>query len=251
MTTSLPSWSRPRFQPGGGDAHLFYKVHGTFPAMPEVSRSRHRCAGVPAGCDIEHFVRERDASVLSIGLDGYFGGDLERSSPELFAAASAAEQCLVLRGVVTDPPTLDYLRDAIGVVTAMLEQGGVAVFDAHMFKWWTPDEWRERVFEPSAPVPHHHVAILVSDEADGRRWYHTRGLLKFGRPDVSVRDVDQELEPAVTDLCNRFIEEQAFGGVIAEGQEVRMASLPAGWRCSHHGDLDDPDFNNRHVDVRR
>ncbi len=51
------------------------------------------------------------------------------------------------------------------------------------------------------------------------------------------------------DLCERFIEMMAFGAVIAEGQEIRMNSLPAGMRCHHAGDHDDPDFNNVHVEI--
>jgi hypothetical protein len=73
--------------------------------------------------------------------------------------------------------------------------------------------------------------------------------LKFGRPDVSVHDVDRHLCPVVKDLCERFIEMQAFGAVIPEAQEVTMKGVPSGWRCRHRGDLDDPDFNNRHLEV--
>jgi hypothetical protein len=151
---------------------------------------------------------------------------------------------------VTDPASLDYFRDAVGLVMALLESGGVAVFDPHMFKWWSADEWREHAFEPAGAVPRHHVVRLVSDEPDGRsRWYHTRGMIKFGRPDLSVHGVVPELESAVTDLCERFIEMQAFGAVVPEGQGINMNALPPGWRCRHGGDLDDPEFNNRHLEI--
>ena len=41
------------------------------------------------------------------------------------------------------------------------------------------------------------------------------------------------------DLFERFIEFQQFGGVIAEGQEIRMKTLPKGMTCRHAGDVDD------------
>jgi hypothetical protein len=245
----LPSWLRRHFQPGGGDAHLFYKIHGRFSEPPAVSRSRYRTDGVPAGCDLQSFSREHHADVLGIGLDGYIGRTFREEAPALFDAVSSTDQCLVLQGVVQDPPTLDYFRDAVGMITALLDSGGVAVFDPHMFKWWSAQEWRELAFEPAGAVPRHHAVILVSEEEDGGHWYHTRGMLKFGRPDISVHNVTAELEPAVQDLCDRFIEMQAFGAVIPEGQPIKMAGLPAGWRCSHGGDLDDPEFNNRHIEV--
>ncbi len=58
-----------------------------------------------------------------------------------------------------------------------------------------------------------------------------------------------DLDTGVQDLLNRLIEMQALGGVVPEGQAITMASLPAGWRCSHRGSTDDPDFNNRHLEI--
>jgi hypothetical protein len=247
----LASWPRPYFAPGGGDAHLFYKIHGAFHGSPSVSRARHRCAGVPAGCDLQLFTRHSEPDVLDMGLDhSWIGTEFRRTNGALAGKVAATDQCLVLRGVVSDPANLDYFRDAVGLVMALLESGGIAVFDPHMFKWWSADDWREHAFEPAGAVPRQHVVILVSDEADRRSsWYHTRGMLKFGRPEISVHNVAPSLGPAVKDLCERFIEMQAFGAVIPEGQEVKMKALPPGWRCRHCGDLDDPDFNNRHVEI--
>jgi len=103
---------------------------------------------------------------------------------------------------------------------------------------------------PAAPVPRRHVVILYSpEEISGRKWFHTRGMRKFGRPDISVHDVKPEYGAGVIDLCNRLIELHADGGVVPEGQEIRMASLPSGAIAHHRGDLDDPDFNNVHIEI--
>jgi hypothetical protein len=240
----LPSWPRRYFEPGGGNAHLFYAIHGRFREMPQISRARYRCDGVPAECDLQIYARTTQPEVFEIGLDNYLGAMLRKDDPTLFDAASSSEQCLVLRGELSDPPTLDYFRDVVGLVMALLDGGGTAVFDPHAFKWWSPQQWRELAFDPAAAVPRHHVSILVTDD-----WYHTRGMIKFGRPDLSVHGVVPELEAAVQDLCNRFIEMQAFGAVVPEGQPIKMSSLPTGWRCFHRGSLDDPDFNNRHLEI--
>ena len=74
-------------------------------------------------------------------------------------------------------------------------------------------------------------------------------MLKFGRPDLSVHGVTADLRDAVIDLINRFIAFQAFGGIIEEGREIKMPSLPPGI-CTHQGDMDDPDFNNVHVEIK-
>ncbi|HEY2511540.1 MAG TPA: hypothetical protein VGI39_11815 [Polyangiaceae bacterium] len=218
---------------------------------PAISRSRHRCAGIPPGCDLQLYSSASDPAVLALGLgDEWISRELRRATPTLADALSRTNQCLVLRGEVSDPPTLDYFRDAVGLVMALVESGGLAVFDPHMFKWWTADEWRELAFDPAGPVPRHHVVILVTDEpTSGAKWFHTRGLWKFGRPDLSVHSVTPDLEAGVTDLLNRFIEMLAFGAIVTDGQAIRMKSLPAHWRCFHRGTLDDPDFNNVHIEI--
>ena len=146
---------------------------------------------------------------------------------------------------------LNCLRATPGLLTFLLNHGGIAVFDPWMFQWWGPEEWKERVFEPGGAVPRHHVIILTSEEpADPPlTWFHTRGLRKFGRPDLSVHRVPQQYREAVIELCNRFIEFQAFGGVIGEGQQLRMRTLPKGMTCHLAGDLDDPEFNNVHGEI--
>ena len=74
-------------------------------------------------------------------------------------------------------------------------------------------------------------------------------MRKYGRPDLSVRGVGEGHADGVALLIERFVEFQALGGVIAEGEEIRMKGLPAGGVCRHAGSLDDPDFNNVHVEV--
>lgn len=78
---------------------------------------------------------------------------------------------------------------------------------------------------------------------------HARGLRQYGRPDLSVRGVGPQHIDAVTNMIERFIEMQAYGGVVREGQEVHMRGLPPGGVCHHRGSLDDPDFNNVHIAI--
>lgn len=250
------SWSRPHFQPGGGNASLFFIVHGHFEPELMLSRKRYRSNGVPDGCSLQRYARSESPEPFRIGQDdGYLGQKLREEQPELAKALAACDECMILRGEVRDPKTLEHLRDAIGLVTASLDAGGIAVFDPHQFKWWTADEWRRELFEPNEPRPSRHVVIVTSEEPQsGRTWFHTRGMIQFGRPDLSVHGVPKQLERAVVERavverCNRFIELQAFGGVVPEGQPVRMKGIPEGWTCRHLGDVEDPDFNNRHLEI--
>lgn len=245
----LEPWDRKHFKHGGGDAFLFYVVYGQVDTAAPLSRSKYRSDGIPHGLDVMTYGPNSNPEVPGSFREGYLWERLQSSDPKLANAIATQDSCLVLRGTFPDPGNLNYLRDTIGLITHFLDNGGVAVYDPQMFEWWSPEKWRERIFNPAGPVPRHHTVILVSEDTGGTEWLHTRGLRKFGRPDLSVPKVSNSQKEAFIDLCNRFIELQAFGGIISEGQEVRMQSLPDGLMCHHAGHLDDPDFNNVHVRI--
>src|SRR5439155_26535071 len=94
--------------------------------------------------------------------------------------------------------------------------------------------------------------ILASEDETmpGRLWLHTRGLRKFARPDLSLRGAPEPLPKSAVDLIRRFIGLQILGGQVLEGHQIRISGLPDGMTCHHAGDLEDPDFNNVHIEIR-
>ena len=260
MTGDLPDWPRRQYQPGGAEAFLFFAVYGKFTTVLQIPGAVYRTAGLPAGISIRRLSRAQSPEFPF--STGPIGELLQPRQPALFAAIQEAPECAIIQGAVPDPSNLNYLRDTVGLVMFFMENGGLAVMDPQQFKLYDAARWRAEIFEPEPPHLNRHVVILVSDEPDpalspglageqsaARLWIHTRGLRKFGRPDLSVRHVPREQQVAAIELCNRFIQLQAQGGLIPEGQEIRMASLPPGLVCHHAGRIEDPDFNNVHVEI--
>lgn len=243
--TMLPDWQRTRYQAGNDRALVYFVIYGQFTDDVAVSRTKYRTAGLPEGFAMQRLDRKQDGPLPFTSGDFYKVVD----DTNLFERVKQSSECMLLRGEVTDPTTLNYLRDSVGMVTFLLDHGGFAVCDPQQFELFDADGWRRDIFEEGATNLLKHVKILYSDGPDGR-WYHTRGLRKFARPDLSVRGVPVDSSAGVIELCNRLILLHAMGGRIPEGQEVRMASLPAGLICHHGGELDDPDFNNVHVEIR-
>ncbi len=246
MISSLADWPRSHYQHGGAAPFLFYVVFGCQLENLELSRSRHRCDAVPDG--IEVFSCE--PGQVDSFREGYLWDELGRADPSLAQVVAAQSSCVVIRGTVLDDASLNYFRNTLGLVQALLDSGGVAVFDPQGFRWWSRLAWTEEVFAPGQPLPHLHAIILSSEEEHGRQWLHTRGMRKFGRPDLSIHGVSVACREAAIAMLNRFIELQAFGGLIAEGQAIRMAPFPSGMVCAHAGDENDPDFNNSHVEIK-
>jgi hypothetical protein len=249
VNVSLSDWPRPHHTAGGSSPFLYYVVFGSNVGGLRLSRSKYRSEGIPEGIELSAYGPTTRPDMLDEFRHGYLWEELVKNEPRLAKTVAAQERCVVVRGEVADERTLNYLRDIIGLRTCMLDSGGLAIFDPQSFKWWSPSAWKRRVFEPAEALPREHVVILVSEEQYGTQWLHTRGMRKFGRPDLSVHRVRPEHYEASIELLNRFIEFQALGGRVTDGQEIRMRSLPAGMRCVHGGDDEDPDFNNRHVEV--
>jgi hypothetical protein len=247
--TDLPSWDRDYYEPGGGDAFLYYVVFGEIDTRSSLSRSKYRTEGSPEELDVTSYGPGSHPEIPGSFREGSLWTGLQSSDPQLADSIARQDFCLILRGDFPDPDNLNYLRDTVGLIMYFLDHGGVGVFDTQMFKWWSPSQWRTRFFDVGVPDMRRYVSILFSEDEGGTEWFHTRGLRKFGRPDLSVPRVPPSQRDAVINMCNRYIMFLGRGGLIKEGEEIRMPSLPAGLICRHGGHLDDPDFNNVHVRI--
>lgn len=247
--TDLPSWPRHAFEPSSGRPFILYLVFGAFGTELAPSQSKHRVAGVPAGLRVDGFAAD-DRGLAPFFQDEPFASQL-RDEPELHAAIRRAKSCMRFVGELADQPTLDYLRDVVGLITAALDAGGEAVLDPQTLTWWTAEAFRATFFTPAEPAVVDHVTFLASDEADGAIWLHTRGLRKFGRPDLSMHGILPHERQSAVDLLQRLVQMMADGAVVPDGQEIRVASLQGTLTCHHEGALDDPAFNNVRLEIRR
>lgn len=250
MTDNLKTWERPHFVDDGGEPFLFYVVYGNIDFSGPLSRSSYRTNGCPEGIDLMAYGPQEHPEVPGSFRSGYVWENFVAENPIHSAEVARCKHCLVLRGTPVHAMTLNYLRDIVGLITYTLDNGGIAVYDPFLLRWWQPTEWKQHIFDPNAPVPHKHTVILVSQEEDSPlQWIHTRGMRKFGKPDISVHNVSEEYFDRTVELCNRLIEHQAYGHVVPDGRKIKMAGLPAGTVIHHTGDLDDPDFNNVHLEI--
>src|SRR5437899_5273205 len=106
MALDLISWPRPRFEPSGGDAFLFFAIYGKFSEDVQVSGQRYRTAGTPQGIDIRKLNRTQSPEFP------FSSGPIEKvlkpENSELFAEVQRVPECLILQGTIPDPPSLDY-----------------------------------------------------------------------------------------------------------------------------------------------
>jgi hypothetical protein len=242
-------WERPQYEAGGGDASVLFVVFGPKPEPLRVTSLAHRVVPMDLSLELEY----QEPLVAAGLLDSPLGATLLQGWEGEDPSVLTADGCMVMRADVPDPKDLRYLRNCVGVVTAILEAGGRAVANLQSLGMFTPEQWRGVIFAPDKPQPRLHVNVFHGREARGAPqgagsnepgtvWVHTRGLRAFGRPDVSIRNVPQEAMPAASELCNRLIESQAYGRVIPDGPIEGMVARTT-------GSFEDPNFDNVHIEL--
>jgi hypothetical protein len=230
-------WERPQYEAGGGDASVLFVVFGPKPEPLRVTSLAHRVVPMDLSLELEYQEPQVAAGLLDSPLGATLLQGWEGEEPSVLTA----DGCMVMRADVPDPKDLRYLRNCVGVVTAILEAGGRAAANLQSLGMFTPEQWRGVIFAPDKPQPRLHVNVFHGQEERGTVWLHTRGLRAFGRPDLSMRNVPQDAMPAASELCNRLIESQAFGRVIPDGPIEGMVARTT-------GSFEDPDFDNVHIE---
>ena len=249
VMSELVSWERPYFEPGGGDAELFYVVFVDPPTEWAISRSTYRCAGIPDGLQLGGYGPGTHPDVVDGFRTGPIWEQARAQVADLVPEIEAAQSCVVLRGNVGDQTTLDYHRDVVGALKLLCDQGAVAILDMFSISWWRPEDWTARAFAVEKPAPKSHVILWVTEEPSGTLWLHTRGMLKYGRPDIGLRNVPKHRQEDAAHLVNRFIEMLAFGAIVPDGQAIRVNGLPDGMTTQTLGGPEDVEFNNRHIAI--
>ncbi|NJM66103.1 MAG: hypothetical protein HC851_10765 [Acaryochloris sp. RU_4_1] len=250
MLDELDTWERKHFVDGGGEPFLFYVVYGEVDSSIALSSEQYRSEGIPSGIDVMSYSADSDLDVITSFREGYVWDKFVAKNPKYAQQIKDCETCIVIKGTPHESRTLNYLRDTIGLITFMLDHEGCAVFDPQILRWWHPSEWKEGIFNPAAPAPTQHVVILKSEESlSNRYWLHTRGMRKFGRPDISVHNVSLQMEQVVIDLCNALILREAYGSVIPEGERLSFSAFSPEVLVTYHGGLDNLEFNNFYIEL--
>lgn len=249
---SAVNWPRPQWRDSGEQAFVLWFVFGDFDKDFHIDALKYRTRGTPAGVEVVRYVNRELEKWDGYPLAGTLGRVLYAENSRLFERAKKAAECVMLRGTFADPSDLDSLRDLVGTITALNDLGGIAVVDPQTLTMFDADQWRRKFFARDAFSARDHVLILCDEDEDhaGRLHVHTRGMRKFARPDLGVRNVPPAAANVAGELVERFVDFQAAGGVVEDGYAIEIQGAPKGMVLHHAGALDDPHFNNRHLALR-
>ncbi len=239
---------RKYYQDIGYKPFLFYVIFGVSGEDLEVSREKHKVDELPEGLDIRTFTREDQGEWIDGWFTGTYGSVLKEADSSLFEICRQAKECTVLQGRINNDSTLDYMRNAIGIIQAFIDKGAVGILDPQVITLYSPEQWTEKFFDKEVNAQNH-VMILSSQEDDGY-WLHTRGMAEFGRPDVGINNVPEDKIHDYEQVIGQMI---YYGGqgVFFE-QETRLHTSDGKTfvvRPEFVDDFENEDYNNAYYNV--
>ena len=223
---SLTQWKRPLWTPGGGDAEIAVVAFSERP-LPDgftLAEDRHGApsAGVPEPLDLRTVSAEDNAE----WIHGFFEeGLLESARVDLGWEQAPLERALhahYLSGTFPDPADLDHLQAVWALQRALKEAGAFAMLDLFAVRWLAPEDIDAVPLDAPFDLDRE-IAIIIETGAadDGPLVCHTRGLRKFGRPDLLILNEEGTDDEEAVGLLRALAEPLALGEQVGVGDTFR------------------------------
>jgi len=251
----LNTWSRSRYQALPLQQLHYFVIFGDIDeSLPPLDSDRYRSIGVPEGVEMEFASRMESAELWEQFQKGPAWESLQSSSSSLGEAISQSPTCVVVRGQIADGDSLEPLANIVGVITALLDTGGHAVYDVLTATWFDSLTWRLSVFEPGLRGLSKLVVVHQEATKDNGYWLYTSGMRRFARPDVSFRHVQPSLVPACQKIVEYLVDGMLDGAVVPNGKILSFKASSEerdelNVRCDLAGGLDDQHFYNFYLEI--
>jgi hypothetical protein len=225
VTSAIEPWARPAFQATGSPAAVTLTVFADDDVLgtgPDLQLK----GAVPAGAPVAALdVRGHDHADRPEWMDGWRSGALrniaERDLGDL-ARLDAATCCYSVTVEVDDPADLAHLQLAWAVAAALVRLGAFAVLDVHAVNWLPGPA--VAALAPDRPFTVQREVSLTAETAPAAGFghpVHTRGMVKFGRPDLIVGVAADDIQHTAQ-ILNHLARMLAEGHVLTPGQQLRF-----------------------------
>ncbi len=239
-----PYYTKTKYRPA-----LFYAVFGVSGDELEVSVQKHGVTEVPRGISIMSYDKASDGGKMQGLMESTLGDMLKASDPELFEKCASADRWVMIRGNAAQDERLDYLKNISGIIQAFTEKGAVGILDLFTLSLISPKRWTKEFFMDSFE-PRRHAEVFVSEEESGNFWVHTRGMIKFGRPDISFEGISWDEVDKIGEIVGQMIYFGAMGAFFDKDVKLHISGGRSFIvRPELVDDPDNDDFNNVYYSV--
>ena len=125
--------------------------------------------------------------------------------------AREAKICAELRAEIENPENNEFVETLVHLADALRDLLHGVVWDVRMGKVFGHEEWRACVMEEPFSVLNH---VTIAAEGGAAR---TRGLVKFGSPELEILSVPADVADDVANVLLDFAEHISQGDLVEEG----------------------------------
>lgn len=214
------------------------------------SNSHISCMDTPsipcANLEVIRYDHIQDAAQLQILKAGAIGSFLKQQSETVYEQVQDCKACIVIRGDIIKSETLTYLSEVLAFVNSYATNA-IAILDLISIQWYDMTQWITLIKKDF--YIHDHIQILVSQESGGV-WLHTRGMMKYGRPDISILDIPKAQIHAMKLLVDQIIHYEALGAMVLQPAKFHTAQGACQIHPVFYNNFDNYDFNNAFIEMK-
>ncbi|MFI7602905.1 hypothetical protein [Actinoplanes sp. NPDC049681] len=226
MTAAIMPWTRSAFRVTGRRANvvlLAFADEGALGSGPDFNLSRD---AVPRDVPVAALdVRLHRYADNPAWIDSWRTGAFRHIAAGQLAdltVLDAADCCYSVAVELDDPPDLTHLQLAWAVASGLAQAGSCAVLDMYAASWWSGTE--VAALEPDRPFTvQREISVIAETElvAGFGHPVHTRGMLKFGCPDL-IAGVAADRIQDTSRIINHLAGMLADGHSLTPGQRLRF-----------------------------
>ncbi|MEU4693657.1 hypothetical protein [Actinoplanes sp. NPDC023714] len=221
----IDPWLRPSFRPTGRDAIvalIAFADEDVLGAEPDLRLG----AALPESAPVANLdLRVHHHAVSPDWIDGWRTGALRNLAARKLddlGRLDAASCCYSIAVAAEDPADLTHLQLGWAVAAAIAEAGAFAILDAHAANWLPGPAVAS--LSPHRPFTVQQEVSLTAETEPVPGFghpVHTRGMVKFGRPDL-VAGVPADRIEETGRILNHLARMLAEGDNLTPGQQFRI-----------------------------
>jgi hypothetical protein len=170
-------------------------------------------------------------------------------------ASINANQAILINAEQSNPSEgLDvYLNCQIELHSILLTEGCISIVDLNTATIYSSELWLKQVGADLIDglfKIQDHIIITTILQDNGLVWMHSKGMIKFGKPELSIHDLQEEELIQFCDLFNEIAQEIVTTNTIPKhDQIVRLNHKLLNFKAYHCGSYSDEEFwNNVHIE---
>jgi hypothetical protein len=222
MTTT--AWQRSAFQPGGfTNQFTLFCFSQALKADVPMSAARFGLPTPEAMKLVE--VRELPREVDAQWFDAFRGGSLRGIAAHWLGDLAALDSATQLTALIIsreDVAELTHVQAGWAAAKWLVERGATVILDAQANRFWKAADVADwpvvRPFSLSIDVN----VVVEAEPTAAKAVIHTRGMQKFGRPDLVVFDVPAPRWDPVGALIRSIASQLVDGVVLRAGDLVNV-----------------------------